>query len=75
MLDEVDEDGSGEIDFDEFKKMMESLKNKSKITDQRIIFPFGISGNHWTLTSNRFAVNGLSQTSRSVSRTKEIRVE
>ena len=38
MIDEVDKDQSGEIDFDEFKKMMETLKNKSKITDQRIVF-------------------------------------
>ena len=36
IMDEYDTDKSGEIDFDEFKDMMDGLKNKNKLSDDRI---------------------------------------
>ena len=36
-MDEYDNDKSGEIDFDEFKDMMDGLKNKNKLSDDRIM--------------------------------------
>ena len=36
IMDEYDTDKSGEIDFDEFKDMMEGLKNKNKLSDDRL---------------------------------------
>ena len=35
MMDAVDTDKSGEIDFDEFKQMMENVKNTNKLNDDR----------------------------------------
>ena len=37
IMDEYDTDKSGEIDFDEFKDMMEGLKNKNKLSDDRLL--------------------------------------
>ena len=37
IMDEYDTDKSGEIDFDEFKDMMDGLKNKNKLSDDRIL--------------------------------------
>ena len=37
MLDDVDDDGSGEIDFDEFSLMMTKKMNGSKITEPKSI--------------------------------------
>ena len=37
MLDDVDDDGSGEIDFDEFTLMMTKKMNGSKITEPKSI--------------------------------------
>ena len=37
IMDEYDTDKSGEIDFDEFKDMMDGLKNKNKLSDDRIM--------------------------------------
>ena len=36
IMDEYDTDKSREIDFDEFKDMMEGLKNKNKLSDDRL---------------------------------------
>ena len=35
MMDAVDTDKSGEIDFEEFKQMMENVKNTNKLNDDR----------------------------------------
>ena len=37
IMDEYDTDKSGEIDFDEFKDMMEGLKNKNKLSDDKLL--------------------------------------
>ena len=38
MMDAVDTDKSGEIDFDEFKVMMENFKNQHRLNDDRLDF-------------------------------------
>ena len=59
IMDEYDTDKSGEIDFDEFKDMMDGLKNKNKLSDDRIMVWFcrtGLTPESGTIEPDQTAV-------------------